>query len=243
MKISEFGEAANNTISDKEQRKLLSSKISELPLTIKDTRLEASVAQLYQELERAGISFKPKTYLSNEWGCPNRVPVIGIPFYLVNQKLSNLKHQLTGIMAKNDERVIMVLRHEAGHAFNYAYHLYKNSEWRLLFGRFSQPYKANYTPVPFSAKFVQHLPGWYAQRHPDDDFAETFAIWLTPNSEWQKQYSNTPALAKLLYVDKMVRRYGQQPPDITDGKLDMPVQEITMTLNEWIKRRRRTCWK
>jgi hypothetical protein len=81
------------------------------------------------------------------------------------------------------------------------------------------------------------LPGWYAQRHPDDDFAETFAVWLTPNSEWKKRYSNTPALVKLLYVDEMVRRYGQQTPDITDGKLDVPVQEITMTLNEWIKKR------
>jgi hypothetical protein len=230
-------EASNRTISDSERRKLLSSKISELQLTIKDTRLEAFVAQLYQELERAGISFKPKTYLTDEWGCPNRVPVIGIPFYLVNSKLSDLIRQLSGIDVKNDEEIMMVLRHEAGHTFNYAYYLYRKSEWRRLFGRFSEPYKANYQPVPFSTKFVQHLPGWYAQRHPDDDFAETFAVWLTPNSEWKKRYSNTPALVKLLYVDEMVRRYGQQTPDITDGKLDVPVQEITMTLNEWIKKR------
>jgi len=239
MSVSEFGEAANKINLDREQRKLLSSKISELSFTIKDTRLEAFVVQLYQELERAGISFKPKTYLSDEWGCPNRVPVIGIPFYLAEPKLSGLISQLTGIDVKDDEGVIMILRHEAGHAFNYAYHLYRKPEWRLLFGRFSQPYKADYKPIPFSAEFVHHLPRWYAQRHPDDDFAETFAVWLTPNSEWQKRYSNTPALAKLLYVDKMARKYGRQPPDITDGKLDMPVQEITMALDEWIKKRRR----
>jgi hypothetical protein len=238
MSVSESGEAANKINLDREQRKLLSSKISELPLNLKDARLEAFIVQLYQELEKAGISFKPKTYLSDEWGCPNRVPVIGIPFYLANPKLSSLISQLSGIGVKDGEGVIMILRHEAGHAFNYAYHLYRKSEWRLLFGRFSQPYKANYNVIPFSTKFVNHLPEWYAQRHPDDDFAETFAVWLTPNSKWQKQYSNTPALAKLLYVDKMARRYGQQSPDITDGKLDMPVQEITMTLDEWIKKRR-----
>ena len=25
-----------------------------------------------------------------------------------------------------------------------------------------------------------HLDPWYAQSHPDEDFAETFAVWLTP---------------------------------------------------------------
>ncbi len=135
---------------------------------------------------------------------------------------------------------MMYLRHEAGHAFNYAYRLYRKPEWRQLFGRFSQPYKDDYKPVPFSARFVHHFPGWYAQKHPDDDFAETFAVWLTPNSEWQKRYNDTPALAKLLYVDKMARKYGQQPPVITDGKLDMPVQEMTMTLDKWFKKCRYT---
>jgi hypothetical protein len=144
---------------------------------------------------------------------------------------------LSGIRFEDDNGVMMILRHEAGHAFNYVYHLYRRPEWRQLFGRFSRPYRADYRPIPFSAEFVQHLSGWYAQRHPDDDFAETFAVWLTPNSEWQKQYSNTPALAKLLYVDKVACKYGQQPPDVTDEKLDMPVQEITMTLDEWIKKK------
>jgi len=79
------------------------------------------------------------------------------------------------------------------------------------------------------------LSGWYAQRHPDDDFAETFAVWLTPNSDWQKRYAGTPALDKLLYMDKVVAKYGEKAPVVTGGKLDMPVEEMVMTLGEWYK--------
>jgi hypothetical protein len=215
----------------------LSTKISELSLKINGSRLEPLIKQLFEEMEKAGISFRPKTYLSDEWGCPNKVPVIGIPFYLVDPQLCRLEGESTGIEAEDDREVMMYLRHEAGHAFNYAYTLYQNPEWRRIFGRFSQPYRDDYRPIPFDTRFVRHAGGWYAQKHPDDDFAETFAVWLTPNSEWRKWYANTPALTKLLYVDEVVRKYGKQPPVMTDEKLDMPVQEMTMTLDTWY----RTC--
>ncbi|MDQ1281379.1 MAG: hypothetical protein QG670_2644 [Thermoproteota archaeon] len=240
MYVSESGKTAKKIISNREQQLFLSSKINKLSLSIKDTHLEACISQLYQELQRAGITFKPKTYLSDEWGCPNKVPIIGIPFYLASPKLSYIIGQLTNIEISSDEEIMMLLRHEAGHTVNYAYHLYRKPKWNLLFGKFSQPYKSNYTPIPFSTEFVSHVSGWYAQRHPDDDFAETFAVWLTPNSKWKQQYANTPALAKLFYVDQMIQKYGQQPPDITDGKLDKPIQKITLTLDEWIKKRKST---
>lgn len=223
------------SILDAEEQALLSRKISELHLKIEGTTVEKLVAQLYTELERAAIFIKPETYLSDGWGCPNRVPVIGIPFYLVDPKLCSLKGKLTGIEAEDNAEVMMILRHEAGHAFNYAYRLYNKLEWRKLFGRFSMPYNEPYRALPFSARFVRHIPGWYVQKHPDDDFAETFAVWLTPGLDWQKRYADTPALAKLLYVDRMASRYGEQPPVVTGGKLDMPVEEMTMTLDAWYK--------
>ncbi len=212
VKIKKFSESSSKSVLDREQRDLLSRKISDLALKIPGTRLEELINELYQELEKAGISFKPKTYLSDEWGCPQGVPVIGIPFYLADPRLCKLEGELTGIEAETDAEVMMYLRHEAGHAFNYAYRLYLKTEWRRLFGPFSQPYKEEYKPIPFSARFVHHIPGWYAQKHPDDDFAETFAVWLTPGSEWRKKYADTPALTKLLYVDRVVRRYGRKPP-------------------------------
>jgi hypothetical protein len=240
MSPLEFHETAKKNVLNREQQELLSRKISDLSLKIQGTRLEALISELYQELEKAGISFKPKTYLSDEWGCPHRVPVIGIPFYLADPELCKLEGQLTGIEAEDEAEVMMYLRHEAGHAFSYAYRLYRKPEWRQLFGRFSQPYHENYRPLPFSAKFVRHKPGWYAEKHPDEDFAETFAVWLTPGSDWQKQYADTPALAKLMYVDKMVRKYGQKPPVVIDETLDMPVQELTMTLDRWYESNRDT---
>jgi hypothetical protein len=220
---------------DKKQRALLSRKINELPLRIEDTHIEELVIQLYKELGAVGISFRPKIYLSDGWGCPNRVPVIGIPFYLVDPTLCSLKQQLTGFDIEDDMAIMMLLRHEAGHTFNYAYKLYDRQEWRKLFGRFSLPYEENYMIDPLSTRFVRHLSGWYAQRHPDDDFAETFAVWLTPFSDWRKEYAGKAVLAKLLYVDKVVAKYGNKPPVVIGGKLDMPVEEMGMTLGEWYK--------
>ena len=240
MSLSEFHETARKNVLNKEQHELLSQKISDLSLKIQGTQLETLIIGLYQELGKAGISFKPKTYLANEWGCPHGVPVIGIPFYLANPDLSKLEGELTGIEAEDEREVMMYLRHEAGHAFNYAYRLFRKPEWHQLFGKFSQPYQDDYHPVPFSAKFVRHIPGWYAQKHPDEDFAETFAVWLTPGLDWQKQYADTPALAKLMYVDKIVHKYGQKPPVVSYEKLDKPVQELTMTLDRWYETGRDT---
>jgi hypothetical protein len=215
------------------EQALLSRRICDLPLRIEGTHLEELIGQLYLELEKAGISLKPETYLSDGWGCPNLVPVIGVPFYLVDPDLCKLKEQLTGLEAEDDEEVMMILRHETGHAFNYAYRIYLEPECREVFGDFSLPYKEEYKVLPFSARFVRHVAGWYVQKHPDDDFAETFAVWLTPDSGWQKKYAGTPALAKLLYIDEVAGRYGNWPPIVTGGKLDIPLNEMTMTLGSW----------
>jgi hypothetical protein len=217
----------------KEQQELLTRKICDLALGIKDTRLESLIKQLYQELDNKGITFRPGTYLADEWGCPQGAPVIGIPFYLADRKLSLLEGKLTGIEAEDEAEVMMDLRHESGHAFNYAYHLYTKAEWRRLFGPFSRPYQEEYRPIPFSASYVRHLPGWYAQKHPDEDFAETFAVWLTPDSDWREQYAGTSAMPKLLYVEKAAAQYGRKPPELSAEKLDRPVQDLTMTLDQW----------
>jgi hypothetical protein len=219
-----------------EHQTLLSRKIKELPLKIEATHIEELITRLYNELEAAGICFKPKTYLSDDWGCPDRVPVIGIPFYFADPELCSLKAQLTGYKVEDDFIIMKLLRHEAGHTFNYAYKLYNKREWRKLFGRFSLPYRENYLVDFLSNGFVHHLPGWYAQRHPDDDFAETFAVWLTPGADWRKEYAGTPALAKLLYVDKAAAEYGKKSPIVKGGKLDKPVEKMGMTLGEWYTR-------
>ncbi len=214
---------------------ILSKPIRELGLRLDGSPLERSVQQLHRELERKGLKkFRPACYLTDEWGCPSGEPVIGIPFYLANPELEKLERELNDL--EDQREIMMYLRHEAGHAFNYAYELYKTPEWRELFGSFRRPYREKYRPVPFSRSFVRHLAGWYAQKHPDEDFAETFSVWLTPGSQWRKRYRGWAALAKLKYVDRMVRRLGDIDPVRSCGRTDITVQEMDWTVREFYQR-------
>ena len=223
----------NITGEQSERLALLSRRISELRLRIPGTRLEVLINQLYDELARAGLQFRPRVYLSDEWGCPDRVPVIGIPFYLADPVLISMEGELADEAAEDESEVLMYLFHETGHAFNYAYRLYAQPEWQRLFGSISDAYLDDYKTIPFSARYVRHVPGWYGQRHPDDDFAETFAVWLSPSSNWRVRYAGTLALAKLEYVDRVAREVGATAPLVSDGALDVPVEEMDMTLAEW----------
>jgi len=173
-------------------------------------------------------------YLTDSWGCPDGVPVIGVPFYLTDKRLARIEEEQTGEI-EDAQHILMLLRHEAGHAINYAYRLYKVPEWAVMFGPFTRPYRDRFRPNPFSRAFVRHIAHHqygrtYAQKHPDEDFAETFAVWLTPRSDWRRRYRNWPALRKLEYVDKLMKSLrGVVPPRIT-GRLCTPVEEMNIPL-------------
>ncbi|HEX9162879.1 MAG TPA: hypothetical protein VF980_14335 [Thermoanaerobaculia bacterium] len=215
------------------------SRISDLNLHIEGSELEPLVRHLYDELDRAGLQFKPPIYLTDEWGCPEGVPIIGVPFYLARPELARLEKEIAENLESSDESM-MYLRHESGHAFNYAYVLYEDEEWHRIFGPYSRPYIENFKPNPFSREYVRHIAGWYAQKHPDEDFAETFAVWLTPDSNWREEYAGTPALAKLEFVDRLAKRIGDQPPKIKPRKRDAPVEEMRYTVGDYYAQRRDT---
>jgi hypothetical protein len=126
------------------------------------------------------------------------------------------------------------LRHEAGHAFNYAYRLYDRADWRRIFGPYSRPYTDRFRADPFSREHVRHILGWYAQKHPDEDFAETFAVWLTPGRDWRAEYARWPALAKLEYVDRVMAEVGgvQPPPAPEPTADDVPVEAMHYSVAE-----------
>jgi len=214
---------------------LLSRRISQLGLKLEGSPVERFVRQLYRELERKGLArFRPVCYLTDEWGCPSGEPVIGIPFYLADPELADLEKAMNDL---EDEREIMrYLRHEAGHAFNYAYQLYKTPEWRRLFGPWNRPYRDHYRPIPFSRKFVRHLAGWYGQKHPDEDFAETFAVWLTPRSHWRVKYANWPAIHKLKYVDLVAKQVRNLDPPMPSGDFDITVSDMKLTVEQFYRR-------
>lgn len=215
-----------------EQRTLLERPIRDLGLKLEGSPVERFVEQLYRELEAKGLArFRPNCYLTDEWGCPSGEPVIGIPFYLARPELSQLEEKAHGI--EDAREIMMYLRHEAGHAFTYAYRLHRFPEWMRMFGPFRRPYRDNYRPAPFSRDYVRHLPGWYAQKHPDEDFAETFAVWLTPRSNWRKRYRGWKALEKLRYLDRLARKLGKSDPPRRRGQTDITVDEMEMTVAEF----------
>jgi len=214
-------------------RDLLSKPIRDLGLKLEGSAVERFVHQLYHELDKKGLKkFRPLVYLSDEWGCPSEEPVIGVPFYLADPKLQKLEREMNDL--EDARQIMMYMRHEAGHAFNYAYELYKTPEFRELFGSFRKPYRDKYKPVPFSRSFVRHMEGWYAQKHPDEDFAETFAVWMTPRSNWRKRYKGWPgAMKKLRYMDRIGKKLGAVDPLRQQGLTDITVEEMEDTVEQF----------
>jgi len=192
------------------------------------------------ELAAKGLArFRPGVYLSDEWACPDKEPVIGVPFYLADPKIAELERVVNDL--EDEREILMYLRHEAGHAFNYAYQLYEAKEWLDLFGPFDRPYPDDYKPVPFSRKYVRHIAGWYAQKHPDEDFAETFAVWLTPDSDWQRRYAGWPALRKLKYVERVARELAEVHPRkaLEVAVRELPVEEMRDTIEQYYREHER----
>jgi hypothetical protein len=215
---------------------LLNTRICDMGLRIEGSPVEPFVRRLYRELELRRFCFRPTCYLTDSWGCPDEVPVIGIPFYLADLRLMRIEEEQTGDL-ENDQSIMMLLRHEAGHAINYAYRLFDDPDWVQTFGPFSQPYRDHFRPNPLSRQFVRHIVHHrygrtYAQKHPDEDFAETFAVWLTPRSGWRVRYRNWPALRKLLYVDALMGRIRKQPPRVLSGALCTPAEQMDLVLAE-----------
>jgi hypothetical protein len=215
-----------------EALQLLPVPIRELGLRLESTPIAPLIEQLYSELQSAGLRhFRPLCYLSDEWGCPSGQPVIGIPWYLADARAAQLENALNDL--EDEREVMMYLRHEAGHALNYAYELYKTDMWRAVFGPFRRPYRDDYSFVPFSRDYVRHIAGWYAQKHPDEDFAETFAVWLDPSSRWRTRYAGWRATQKLEYVDDIVKQVGDLPPLRPAGETDVTVEEMEQTVADY----------
>jgi hypothetical protein len=215
-----------------QRRTLLARRISELGLSIRGTLVEGLVERLYRELEARGLAFRPPVYLSDQWGCPDGTPLIGVPFYLADPHLTKLEEEMAEEV-EGERDAMRYLRHEAGHAFNYAYRLYERADWHTLFGPYSRPYRERYRADPFSREYVRHILGWYAQKHPDEDFAETFAVWLTPDIDWRREYAGWPALRKLEYVDHVMAEVGSTIPIVPAPTADdLPVEAMHYTVEE-----------
>ena len=215
-------------------------RICDLGLRIKGSPIESFIRQLERELSAKGVDYVPAFYLTDTWGCPDKVPAVGIPFYLASALLGRIEREQTGTL-EDSQMVMQLLRHETGHAINYAFRLWKEPGWGATFGPFSKPYRDVFHPNPWSRRFVRHICSCpyrytYAQKHPDEDFAETFAVWLTPRSGWRRKYRCWPAIDKLKYVDRLMRRIAGEEPKCKRGKLVRPLSKLTVPLAEYYRR-------
>jgi hypothetical protein len=221
------------------EEELLQTRICNLPLHIKGTWLEECVNELYQELDAKGIVFKPECYLADEWLTPEGETCIGIPFYLAHPTLIKLEKKfMDEAEGEGKPWCMKLLRHEAGHAISYAYRLLKRKHWERVFGSASLHYGSTYKYHPYSKRYVRHLDGYYAQYHPEEDFVETFAVWLTPNLDWKTVYKGWKALGKLYYVDKLMQEIKNKPPIVTTSKKFWRQTTLRLTLQSYYKKKR-----
>jgi len=183
---------------------LLRVRICDLGLKIAGSEVEPRVARLNAALDDRQLLTRPLCYLGAEWQSPNGVPAICIPFYLASPRLRQLEmHQMLEVEGGTAEACDQLMFHECGHVVDHAYGLSTRKSWREVFGDNRIEYNpAIYHHRPYSKAYVRHLPNWYAQSHPDEDFAETFAVWLT-----------------LEYVEKTLRAVARKPPKVTRGRL------------------------
>lgn len=218
---------------------LMDLRLSELGVRIEGSWLEERIAQLYAELDARGISFRPHFWLSDEWFTPDGVTGVAIPFYLAHPRLMKLEqNQMLEVEGGTETWCMKILRHEAGHAIDNAYRLQRRRKRQRAFGSNRVPYPEYYTPKPYSKSFVLHLDMWYAQSHPAEDFAETFAVWLTPDSEWRTRYADWPAIKKLEYIDEVVREIAGQPSLVTGQSEVDPLHRLRKTVRQHYKQKR-----
>ena len=218
---------------------LLDLRMADLPLAVEGTLAER-IAQLRAELDERGLRFPLHFYISDEWFTPDGATAIAVPFYLAHPRLEKLEEaQMFEVEGGEHEWGMRILRHEAGHAIDNAYRLRRRRARRETFGLPSRAYPEFYTPKPYSKSFVLHLDAWYAQSHPDEDFAETFAVWLTPNSEWPQRYKGWRALRKLEYMDTLMRSLRDQPPRVDNPAEIEPLRDVRTTLRQHYRNKRR----
>jgi hypothetical protein len=243
MESREVSEAAAEhpwaALKDEE---LLALPICKLGVRIEGSELEPRIARLSEELQARGLSIRPECYLGDEWFSPEGVPAIAIPFYLAHPRLKALElHLMMEVEGGTAESCMQLLRHECGHAIEHAYRFSSRPDWRKVFGNPETDYTPDtYRPRPYSKSFVRHLPNWYAQSHPEEDFAETFAVWLgSPAEEWRTRYRGWKALEKLEYLQQLMQEAASSPPAVTKGRKISQASKLRKTLARHYAERRK----
>ena len=214
--------------------RLLDVRLCDLNVRFERTPLQSCIRQIYAELDQRGMRFRPHFWVSEEWFTPAGVPGCAVPFFLLHPRLRRLERsQMLEVEGADRAQCMRLLRHEVGHAIDHAYRLNLRRKRQQLFGKSSKRYPESYLPKPHSRNFVHHIDYWYAQAHPDEDFAETFAVWLRPRSNWRRIYEGWPAMRKLQYVDELMSEIAGETAPVRSRKYVDPISDIRKTLREY----------
>ncbi len=215
-------------------------RLRDLRLRVDGSLVQPDVLALYDELGRRGIDFRPHVWLSEEWFSPDGIPGIAIPFFVAHPRLRQLERRMMGdVDGGSSLWRLRLLRHEAGHALDTAFGLRRRADWRRIFGPASARYPGTYMPQPSSRRHVLHLGHWYAQSHPTEDFAETFAVWLQPKARWRRDYAEWPgAIEKLEFVNSLMHEIAEAAPQVRDRSSIEPLSQNDKTLGEHYRRKR-----
>ncbi len=219
---------------------LLNLRFADLNLNLRGSPLEPLIERLQRELAGRDLKLRPHFWISTEWFTPDGIPGIAVPFYLTHPRLAALdRHMMRGTLAETPDFNLRVLRHEAGHALENAFQLRHFPPVEEIFGPSNRRYPRYYSPRPYSRSYVRNLGQGYAQSHPDEDFAETFAVWLTPKRRWKTAYAGWAAIEKLRFMDRLMEELAGLPPPIVNHRVIEPISTLTQTLRTHYRRQRK----
>jgi len=137
-------------------------------------------AFITKELKARSIHFSPAVWCSTEWFSPDGCAGFAYPFYLLDDRFKQIYlNYFYEIEGKDQIEIKKIIRHECAHALDNAFALRKLKKRQSLFGYSSVIYPTSYSPNLTSNNFIHHLGDCYGASHPDEDWAETFAVWLS----------------------------------------------------------------
>lgn len=212
-----------------EKEQLILQNFRDLDFELSEHPVWEACLQVCSELKEKGLKITPHFWIADEWFVPDGVRGIGVPFWCLEPILREVHQEQVGeIDGETYEEWLKIIRHECAHVLDNAFHLRKLRDRQEIFGPCSKRYPKTYSPNPESTDFVENLPDYYAQAHPEEDWAETFAVWLgSKKYEWRTKYKGTKALEKLRYLDSVMTElkgkrvlYGKKttPYKITNSK-------------------------
>ena len=221
---------------------LLSTPVCDLGLRLPGTPLRSYVERALAETRECGVAIEPFFYLSDGYGCVQGTGNIGLGFWDATDLLRDVHHDARGY-TRDEMDLVLLLKHEIGHAFCYSHKLFQLPQFREVFGirgNFFATYPDHdrYLYDPYSLDHVNPDNDHYAQKHPDDDFAETFATYVDRTQAWRERYGNrSGALRKIGFVAELIDRYGTESPIIAPGSglIDVPVEEVRKTVAQFFR--------